>query len=149
MRPPTRPSMLSSSSGLGLRSISSFEVKKQDPGSPVPPPVSVEPPYPEKFPGALYIHYLMVSENLSKTYNGYSSSFFVPHSLSCIKGSFGIVCHNEMCNELIQVCQTCYSKSTVYNEPTLHTVVLTASTKADPLTLLVEHNPFYSPKPYP
>ena len=65
----------------------------------------------------------MTPLNLPKLCDGCHCPFTVAHALSCMKGGLVIMRHNEMRNDLISVCQTCFAKGAVRDEPIIKTVV--------------------------
>ena len=65
----------------------------------------------------------MTPLNLPKLCDGCHCPFTVAHALSCMKEGLVIMRHNEMRNNLISVCQTCFAKGAVRDEPIIKTVV--------------------------
>ena len=76
----------------------------------------------QEFRDALRLRYNLTPLNLPSNCDGCAATFTVDHALSCMKGGLIILRHNEMRNELISVCQTCFSKGSVRDEPNLNTI---------------------------
>ena len=72
-----------------------------------------------EFRDTLRLRYNIVSLKLPPKCDGCNTDFTVDHALKCIKGGLVVFRHNEIRNKLISVCQMCFSKRSVRDEPNL------------------------------